>query len=98
MAVLECFSSRGSGGVTPDNTGYTEVRGGATARPVRQLIYPTHCFDRFAILEEDGEQQNTFLVLDSMICQRVVEFCGRVPRGKRSFCFPGAKVDESPLP
>lgn len=73
--------------------GFTPVRRGA--KPVKKAIYPVHCYNRFAILtEEDDEQESTLLVGDSMIRQQVVEFCGRVPRRRRNYCYPGAGVDD----
>ena len=78
----------------PPDSGFTTVRDGAKRRPAPRALYPTHCYNRFAILEEEDEQQDTYLVGDSMIRDQVVEFCGRVPRRRRSYCFPGAKVDD----
>ncbi len=34
------------------------------------------------------------MVGDSMIRQQVVEFCGRVPRRRRNYCYPGAGIDD----
>lgn len=77
---------------TPESTNFTTVRGGA--RPVPRTIFLTHCFNRFAILEEEEEQQSTFSVGDSMTRHQVVEFCGRVPRRTRNYCYPGARLDD----
>lgn len=85
-------TTQGEDGSSTVHDGFTVVSGGA--KPARQAIYPTHCFNRFAILEEDDEQESTFLVGDSMIRQQVVEFCGRVPRRRRNYCYPGAGIDD----
>ncbi len=34
------------------------------------------------------------LVGDSMIHRQVVEFCGRGPRRRRNYCYPGAGIDD----
>ncbi len=81
----------GGSGPTHDD-GFTIVEGGA--KPARRTIYPVHCFNKFAILEEEDEQESTFLVCDSMIRQQVVEFCGRVSRRRRNYCYPGAGIDD----
>lgn len=77
---------------TPESTNFTTVRGGA--RPVPRTIFLTHCFNRFAILEEEEEQQSTFSVGDSMTRHQVGEFCGRLPRRRRNYCYPGARLDD----
>lgn len=41
----------------------------------RAGIYQSHCFNRFAIPEEEDEQLNTLLAEDFMIWNQVVEFC-----------------------
>ena len=71
---------------------FTRVRRGA--KPVRQVIKPTVCSNRYQILEEEDEPSSTFLVGDSMIRQQLTEFCGRVKEKRRLFCVPGAGVDD----
>lgn len=63
-------------------------------RPARHAIYPTHFFNRYALLEQEEEQQNSFLVGYSMIRHQVVEFRGSVPRRRRWYCYPGGVVDD----
>ena len=71
---------------------FTRVRRGA--KPVRQVIQPTVCSNRYQILEEDDEPSSSFLIGDSLIRQQLTEFCGRVKEKRRLFCVPGAGVDD----
>ncbi len=45
---------------TAHDEGFTIVEEGA--KPVRRAMYPAHCFNTFAILEEEDEQESTSLV------------------------------------
>ena len=71
---------------------FVSVRRGA--KPTRRVIQPTKCSNRFQILEEDDEPENSYLVGDSIIRQQLTEFCGRVKAKRRLFCLPGAGVDD----
>ena len=77
------------------DTDFTPVRRGA--KPVRQVIQPTICSNRFQIFEEEDEPANSFLVGDSTTRQQLTEFCGRVRHRRRLFCLLGAELMESQM-
>ena len=76
----------------PIEANFTRVRRGA--KPVRQVLQPTVCSNRFQILEEEDEPSTSFLIGDSIIRQQLTEFCGRRKEKRRLFCVPGAGVDD----
>ena len=64
------------------------------AKPIRRVIQPTKCSNRFQILEEQDEPESSYLVGDSVVRQQLTEFCGRVKEKRRIYCLPGAGVDD----
>ena len=40
------------------------------------------------------EPEDSIIVGDSMIHHQLEEFCGRAPKRRKRFCYPGAKIDD----
>jgi len=64
------------------------------AKPVRQVIHPTFCYNIFQLLEIEEEPSSSFLVGDLMIRPQLTELCGRVRHRRRLFCPSEAGVDD----
>ena len=63
----------------------------------RYHLPTTTCANRFQILTEadsDEDQEEIRLVGDSITRPLLTEYCGRSPKSRKRFCFPGAGVDE----
>ncbi|KAK3886028.1 hypothetical protein Pcinc_009804 [Petrolisthes cinctipes] len=65
-------------------------------RPTRNIIPITTCQNRFKILAQDDDEDDTEarLVGDSMVRGQLTEFCGRAPKSRKRFCIPGGGLDD----
>ena len=41
-----------------------------------------------------NEPEDSIIVGDSMILHQLEEFCGRAPKRRKRYCYPGAKIDD----
>ena len=81
----------------PEYVSFTQVRNGATPRRGRTHLPTTTCYNRFQILSDTGDDEDTEeirLVGDSLCRPLLTEFCGRAPRSRRRYCIPGGGVDD----
>ena len=40
------------------------------------------------------EPEDSFIVGETMIRHQLEEFCGRAPKRRKRYCYPGAKIDD----
>ncbi len=65
--------------------------------PRRRIIPITSCQNRFQILSDTRDDEDTekvILVGDSIVRGQLTEFCGRAPRTRKRFCIPGGGVQD----
>ena len=59
------------------------------------MIVPIETQNSFSPLADlVDEQEDSIIVGDSMIRHQLEEFCGRAPKRRKRYCYPGAKIDD----
>lgn len=79
-----------------DNNTFHTVRNNIRLK-TRNIIPVTECQNRFQILSDLNDQEETEevrLVGDSMVRGQLTEFCARSPKTRKRFCIPGGGVDD----
>ena len=82
--ALECGST--------SNT-FVPVRNGAQVKPKMIVLIKTqNSFSPLADLVDEPE--DSIIVGDSMIRHQLEEFCGKAPKRRKRYYYPGAKIDD----
>ena len=72
---------------------FVPVRNGVRAKP--KMIVPIETQNSFSPLADlVDEPEESIIVGDSMIRHQLEEFCGRAPKRRKRYCYPGAKIDD----
>ena len=59
------------------------------------MIVPIETQNSFSPLADlVDEPEDSIIVGDSVICHQLEEFCGRAPKRRKRYCYPGAKIDD----
>ena len=73
---------------------FVKVKNGARAK-TKVYIVPVMTQNSFGPLADlVDEPEDSIIVGDSIIRHQLEEFCGRAPKQRKRYCFPGAKIDE----
>ena len=79
----------------PAPPAFVPVRRGAHPSRLRKPRLPIVTTNRFSIPGfEDPEEPEIRLVGDSIIRGQLEAFCGRNPRRRRRYCYPGSRVED----
>ena len=72
---------------------FIRVRNGVQVKP--KMIVPIETQNSFSPLADlVDEPEDSIIVGDSMIRHQLEEFCGRAPKRRKRYCYPGAKIDD----
>ena len=72
---------------------FIPVRNGVQVKP--KMIVPIETQNSFSPLADlVDEPEDSIIVGDSMIRHQLEEFCGRAPKRRKRYCYPGAKIDD----
>ena len=72
---------------------FIPVRNGVQVKP--KMIVKTETQNSFSPLADlVDETEDSIIVGDSMIRHQLEEFCGRAPKRRKRYCYPGAKIDD----
>ena len=72
---------------------FIPVRNGIQVKP--KMIVPIETQNSFSPLADlVDEPEDSIIVGDSMIRHQLEEFCGRAPKRRKRYCYPGAKIDD----
>ena len=72
---------------------FVPVRNGVRVKP--KMIVPIETQNSFSPLADlVDEPEDSIIVGDSMIRHQLEEFCGRAPKRRKRYCYPGAKIDD----
>ena len=72
---------------------FIPVRNGVQIKP--KMIVPIETQNSFSPLADlVDEPEDSIIVGDSMIRHQLEEFCGRAPKRRKRYCYPGAKIDD----
>ena len=75
---------------------FISVRNGVQVKPIKpKIIVPIETQNSFSPLADlVDEPEDSIIVGDSMIRHQLEEFCGRAPKRRKRYCYPGAKIDD----
>ena len=72
---------------------FIPVRNGVQVKP--KMIMPIETQNSFSPLADlVDEPEDSIIVGDSMIRHQLEEFCGRAPKRRKRYWYPGAKIDD----
>ena len=70
---------------------FIPVRNGVQVKP--KMIVPIKTQNSFSPADLVDEPKDSIIMGDSMIHHLLEEFCGRAPKWRKRYCFPGAKIN-----
>ena len=79
--------------VSVSNSNFQTVRNGAQVKS-KMPTMPVMTQNSFGPLADMmDEPEDSIIVGDSIVRHQLEEFCGRAPKQRKRYCFPGAKID-----
>lgn len=87
-------SPRSPDQIPNSNSNFLQVRNGAKRKSVTPIA-PVSTKNSFGPLVDLVEEpEDSIIIGDSLIRNQLEEFCGRAPKCRKRYCFPGAKIDD----
>ena len=86
--------SRSPNQIPNSSSNFLPVRNGTKRKPEMPITPVTtrNSFGALADLVEEPEE--SIIIGDSLVRNQLEEFCGRAPKSRKRYCFPGAKIDD----
>lgn len=82
-----------SASASSTSNSFIPVTNGVQVKP--KMIMPVMTQNSFGpLVDLVDEPEDSIIVGDSMVRHQLEEFCGRAPKRRKRYCYPGAKIDD----